>query len=86
MYRSSRSVRPEKPLTQRKLRFVALMILALLGVPGFSQVLNGNWNSASGALDQYAISWQEQSCGNNGISAYAIDVTVIGPRGVNPLR
>ena len=26
-------------MTQRKLRFVALMILALLEVPGFSQIL-----------------------------------------------
>jgi len=43
MYRSSRSARPanqeQKPMTQRKLRYVALMILALLGVAGFSQVL-----------------------------------------------
>ena len=45
---------------------------------------NGSWNTAPGAPYQYAVSWQEQSCGNNGISAYAIDVTVIGPRGVTP--
>jgi len=45
---------------------------------------NGSWNTAPGVQDQFTVSWQEQSCGNNGISAYALDVTVNGPRGVSP--
>lgn len=46
---------------------------------------SGKWNTA---LRNYAVpyqlvlSWQEQSCGHNGISAYAIDLTVAGPRGL----
>jgi hypothetical protein len=45
---------------------------------------NGGWSPAPGAQYQFTIYWQEQSCGTNGISAYAVDVTVIGPRGVTP--
>ncbi len=47
---------------------------------------NGNWNAARlGGPDRLSISWQEQSCGGNGVSAYALDVFVEGPRGVSPL-
>jgi hypothetical protein len=46
---------------------------------------NGNWSSASTGQDSVSVSWQEQSCGMGGISAYAMDVTVIGPRGVSPM-
>lgn len=46
---------------------------------------NGAWNALRlGGPDRLSLSWQEQSCGNNGISAYAIDVTVTGPKGVSP--
>jgi hypothetical protein len=45
---------------------------------------NGNWNAAlMGSADNIDVSWQEQSCGHNGVSAYAIDVTVVGPKGVS---
>lgn len=46
---------------------------------------NGNWNAARlGGPDRLSISWQEQSCGGNGVSAYALDVLVEGPRAVSP--
>jgi hypothetical protein len=46
---------------------------------------SGNWNAAMmGSTDNINVSWQEQSCGHNGVSAYAIDVTVVGPKGVSP--
>ncbi|MBZ5721056.1 MAG: hypothetical protein LAO03_11810 [Acidobacteriia bacterium] len=53
-------------------------------VMGSNFATSGNWNTASGGQDQVLVSWQEQSCGTNGISAYAIDITVAGPRGVSP--
>jgi hypothetical protein len=49
---------------------------------------NGNWNAALRNYadpDKYVVSWQEQSCGSGGVSAYAIDVSVVGPRGITPL-
>jgi hypothetical protein len=45
---------------------------------------NGSWSAAPTGSNQFTISWQEQSCGNNGISAYALDVMVTGPKGVSP--
>ncbi|HTS12730.1 MAG TPA: hypothetical protein VMH00_11480 [Candidatus Limnocylindrales bacterium] len=57
---------------------------------------NGSWNVAKNTSDtiSVAITWQEQSCATastNGtatdigsVSAYAIDITVTGPRGVSP--
>jgi hypothetical protein len=44
---------------------------------------NGNWNT-SWYDKRFHVSWQEQSCGKSAISAYAMDVTVEGPRGVSP--
>ena len=56
---------------------------------------NGTWNVTATGGGAYMISWQEQSCATqstNGpnvsigsVSAYALDITVIGPRGVNPV-
>jgi hypothetical protein len=47
---------------------------------------NGNWNALRlGGPDRLSVSWQEQSCGGNGVSAYALDVIVEGPRGVSPI-
>jgi len=56
---------------------------------------NGTWNVTKTGGDAYMISWQEQSCATQStsgpnvsigsVSAYALDITVIGPRGVNPL-
>jgi hypothetical protein len=56
--------------------------------------INGNWNVTKTGGATYLIYWQEQSCATqstNGpnvsigsVSAYALDITVIGPRGVNP--
>lgn len=56
---------------------------------------NGAWNATGIGGGTYMISWQEQSCAkqsNSGpnstsesVSAYALDITVIGPRGVSPL-
>jgi hypothetical protein len=55
---------------------------------------NGTWNVTKTGGDAYMISWQEQSCATQStsgpnisigsVSAYALDITVIGPRGVNP--
>ena len=45
---------------------------------------NGNWNVLLTGIDKVDISWQEQSCSTNGVSAYAMDVTVTGPKGVSP--
>jgi hypothetical protein len=45
---------------------------------------SGSWNTAPSMQDHFTVSWQEQSCGNNGISAYALDVMVTGPKGVRP--
>jgi len=44
---------------------------------------NGNWNT-SWYVSRFHVAWQEQSCSPNSISAYALDVTVEGPRGVSP--
>jgi hypothetical protein len=56
---------------------------------------NGSWNITKIAGAAYMILWQEQSCATQStgrpntsigsVSAYALDITVIGPRGVNPL-
>ena len=49
---------------------------------------SGNWNAALRNYadpDKYVVSWQEQSCGAGGVSAYAIDVSVVGPRGISPI-
>jgi len=56
---------------------------------------NGTWNVTKTGGAAYMIFWQEQSCATqstNGpnpsigsVSAYALDITVIGPRGVNPV-
>jgi hypothetical protein len=64
--------------------------------PGGGQfTTNGTWNLTVTGPSAYIISWQEQSCatqGTNGpnvsigsVSAYALDITVIGPRGADPL-
>jgi hypothetical protein len=45
---------------------------------------SGNWSRDQTGSNQYVVSWQEQGCGNNGVSAYAIDVIVTGPKGVSP--
>jgi hypothetical protein len=45
---------------------------------------SGNWSAAPTGSNQYVVSWQEQGCGNNGVSAYAVDVMVTGPKGVSP--
>lgn len=45
---------------------------------------SGNWNIFISGTDKLNISWQEQSCGTSGVSAYAADVWVEGPRGCNP--
>ena len=44
---------------------------------------NGSWNT-SWYVSRFHVAWQEQSCSPNSISAYALDVTVEGPRGVSP--
>jgi hypothetical protein len=56
---------------------------------------NGNWNVTGTGGGGYMISWQEQSCATQStsgpntsigsVSAYALDITVVGPRGVNPV-
>jgi hypothetical protein len=56
---------------------------------------NGNWNVTKTGGATYLIYWQEQSCATQStsgpnvsigsVSAYALDITVIGPRGVHPL-
>jgi len=45
---------------------------------------NGNWNTSYVSQYKAMVSWQEQSCGGNGVSAYAVDIKVTGPRGVSP--
>ena len=45
---------------------------------------NGTWNTAYAGQYKAMVSWQEQSCGGNGVSAYAVDIKVTGPRGVSP--
>ncbi len=55
---------------------------------------NGSWNVTTVGGGGYMILWQEQSCATQStsgpttsigsVSAYALDITVIGPRGVNP--
>lgn len=52
---------------------------------------NGNWSAAqTGSADKASVSWQEQRCENNpnvltgSFSIYAMDVTVVGPKGVSP--
>ena len=45
---------------------------------------NGNWNTSLTGIDKISIAWQEQGCGNSGVSVYALDITVIGPIGVRP--
>ncbi len=45
---------------------------------------SGNWNTAYAGQYKAMLSWQEQSCGSNGVSAYAVDIKVTGPRGVSP--
>jgi hypothetical protein len=86
-------------MRQRDLKVIAMMMLAGLAIPSSSQVLqgspglcptgsnfstSGSWNTAPSMQDHFTVSWQEQSCGNNGISAYALDVMVTGPKGVKP--
>jgi hypothetical protein len=56
---------------------------------------NGSWNVTAIGGGGYMILWQEQSCATQStsgpttsigsVSAYALDITVIGPRGVNPV-
>jgi hypothetical protein len=56
---------------------------------------NGSWNVTAIGGGGYMILWQEQSCVTQStsgpttsigsVSAYALDITVIGPRGVNPV-
>ena len=55
---------------------------------------NGTWNVTATGGGAYLVLWQEQSCATQStsgpnvsigsVSAYALDITVIGPRGVNP--
>ena len=45
---------------------------------------SGNWSPRITGVDKVSVSWQEQSCGNNGVSAYwRPDATVEGPIGVS---
>jgi hypothetical protein len=64
--------------------------------PGGGQfTTNGTWNVTATGGGAFMISWQEQSCATQStsgpnvsigsVSAYALDITVIGPRGVDPL-
>jgi hypothetical protein len=56
---------------------------------------NGTWNVTATGGGTYLVLWQEQSCATastsgpttsvGSVSAYALDITVLGPRGVNPL-
>jgi hypothetical protein len=47
---------------------------------------NGNWNAVRlGGPDRLSVTWQEQSCPGIGVSAYAVDVFVEGPRGVSAI-
>lgn len=46
---------------------------------------SGSWNAGLvGSAYNVNVSWQEQGCGYNGVSVYAMDVTVVGPKGVSP--
>jgi hypothetical protein len=55
---------------------------------------NGTWNVTATGGGTYLVLWQEQSCATastsgpttsvGSVSAYALDITVLGPRGVNP--
>jgi hypothetical protein len=64
--------------------------------PGGGQfTTNGTWSVIAIRGGAYRIAWQEQSCATQStsgpnvsigsVSAYALDITVIGPRGVNPV-
>jgi hypothetical protein len=50
--------------------------------PKFST--NGNWNALRTGFDTLNVSWQEQSCSGDNVSAYAVDIVVEGPSGVSP--
>ena len=62
--------------------------------PGNAQyTASGDWGVDDSHWGEYDVSWQEQSCtstsaGAGGhtqsVSAYALDITVVGPRGVPP--
>jgi hypothetical protein len=64
--------------------------------PGNAQyTASGDWGVDDSQWGEYDVSWQEQSCtstsaGAGGhtqsVSAYALDITVVGPRGVSPWR
>jgi hypothetical protein len=64
--------------------------------PGNTQyTTSGDWGVGDSQWGEYDVSWQEQSCtstsgGAGGhtqsVSAYALDITVVGPRGVPPWR
>ena len=61
------------------------------GLPQQSCVSNGTWGLTTQS-EGYHVSWQEQSCTSarardvESFSAYALDITVEGPRGVPPWR
>jgi len=62
--------------------------------PGNAQyTTSGDWGVDDSQWGEYDISWQEQSCTSTSggpaghtqsVSAYALDITVVGPRGVPP--
>lgn len=64
--------------------------------PGNAQyTASGDWGVDDSHWGEYDVSWQEQSCtstsaGAGGhtqsVSVYALDITVVGPRGVTPWR
>lgn len=71
-----------------QLFYAALTPAMCTGISGSSGSFstNGNWNAVRlGGPDRLSVTWQEQSCGGNGVSAYALDVFAEGPRGVSPI-
>ena len=74
----------------------ALASAGCQSIPGGGRFsTNGTWNVTATGGGGYMISWQEQSCATQStsgpnvsigsVSVYALDITVIGPRGVSPL-
>ena len=92
----SRSLPPGfQPLSVQQFN-AALTSAGCQSVPpgGGKFTTNGNWNVTKTGAATFLIYWQEQSCATqstNGpnvsigsVSTYALDITVIGPRGVDP--
>jgi hypothetical protein len=93
----SRSLAPGFQVTSVQQFNAALTSAGCQSVPpgGGHFTTNGSWNVTAIGGGGYMVLWQEQSCATqstNGpttsigsVSAYALDITVIGPRGVNPV-